>query len=158
MNDEQLIWEAYANSNEEVDTLTLSDAVANGYDLFHCEQKQRNIKHSSFVVLFAYDLESIRHYGQYVYATKSKDLIHIPNWVKEWTDKHDIYHDYVKGLNPEKIVDSANAWDDSQFVSDFWNENEDRLMNENIFGFLTNDGAVVFDPSMAPIVRLVGMT
>ncbi|WP_013626617.1 hypothetical protein [Rubinisphaera brasiliensis] len=49
--------------------------------------------------------------------------------------------------NPEDIVDNAGAWDDAQFVSELWQEFEDRLG----IGFATPDGAVVVDPASVTI-------
>ena len=156
MNDEEMIWEAYdkALNNDVVSTITLNEAISKGYDLFHRERNKRNIRNASYVLLFAKDLDEIHHYGEYLYSIKSKDFSEIPEWVIEWTSNHYRFHDYVDYLNPERIVNSAGSWDSPEFVSVFWDENEHRLIEERIFGFLTKDGAVVFDPINVDIVEI----
>jgi len=50
-------------------------------------------------------------------------------------------------VNPDNIVSSADVWDDRDFVSQFWQDNEARLLNmrkKGTFGFKTDDGAVLF--------------
>ena len=51
-------------------------------------------------------------------------------------------------MNPSDIVDSAEAWDDPQFVSDLWQKFESEFL-ENGTSFETPDGAVSFPESDA---------
>ena len=47
-------------------------------------------------------------------------------------------------VDPANIVDTAGAWDDTQFVSDLWQEMESGKISESA-GYRTQDGAVVID-------------
>jgi len=139
-----------SGNDEELQELVDSYARDAGYDLSH-RRGDAAINTSMHVILFVKGMERNRHYGVRNYLLKSSDLPDVPEWVKEWTRDHYTYSEYEGGLTPKDIINSAEAWDSAEFVSCFWNENENRLLNEGLFGFNTPDGAVVFDPLSAPI-------
>lgn len=53
-----------------------------------------------------------------------------------------------KELQPDDIIDSARAWDDGQFLSELWQNQEDDFL-ENGGAFRLPDGAVAFPGSKA---------
>jgi hypothetical protein len=114
--------------------------------------------------LWAEDHENVRHYGKQAYALDASALTSVPEWVDEWAAA---YYEEQSGsrvddidslVRPADIVDTAGVWEDSQFVSDFWQANETRLMNEGIVGFRTPDGAVIFDHENASIESVDAVT
>jgi hypothetical protein len=176
MNDEKLIWKRYMllseSNNIDVEYLKsyekgdeekaqlLVDQVAEsaGYDLSH-RQKSENIS-DKHIVLFTlknkYNFNNPWrniHYGKHNFLLKSTDLPEVPDWVKEWASDHPVWGKWYseESINPKDIVESAGAWDDENFVSQLWSDNENKFLDEGIYGFKTPDGAVVFDPSVAPI-------
>jgi len=56
----------------------------------------------------------------------------------------------VDEANPERIVNSAGLWDDPSSVELVWNK---YLEPKNVMAVITNDGAVVFDPSFVRKLR-----
>jgi len=130
---------------------------AAGYDLSH-RQKGGDIGKSQSVILFKkrkdtqHNQWGNEHYGTNNYVLKSSELTSIPEWVKEWASDHPVWGKWFSeaSINPVDIIESAGAWDQQDFVSQFWSENENRLLDKGIYGFNTPDGAVVFDPSVAP--------
>lgn len=91
------------------------------------------------VIQFTDREEENDHYGPHVWVLKTT-LPDITFAVVEFcSEYYDIDYDIAEAhVNPPRIVDSAGAWDDHQFVSDLWQALEP-------VGFRTNDGAVVLD-------------
>lgn len=100
------------------------------------------------------------NYGDILYAydgSNSVDIedlhdIIVDEWAKtvekclepigfEETDAEDIYNEF----NPDDIVMSAGAWDSSELVNWF---GETIIAKHDIKAVITNDGAIVFDPSL----------
>jgi hypothetical protein len=111
--------------------------------------------------MFAEDIESVaRAYGKNLFGYDGKKAIDVDKILDdvrvaleedqpEFLDWDAMgtadLEDYLSYLNPEKIVDSAEAWDDPEFVEWF----VDRFVEkEGIQAVLTNDGAVVFDEKL----------
>jgi len=121
-------------------------AKAAGYDLAH---RGKSPELSTFIVQFA-DIEEahngISSYGRNLWYAKSSDLgdasnpgQDVENWIAE------NYPDY--NINPSNIINSAEAWDDLQFVSDIWQAGAEFGSWLNEAGYRTSDGAVVFPAS-----------
>jgi len=128
--------------------------------VFH---KGSSPKKSKNIVLFADDPIAIEGpYGGEEYLLAKDQLIAIPQWVQEYAEKYykeelgDEYQYYQKPkVDPDNIVDSADVWDDPQFVSKFWQENEAELLklrDKGFVGFKTSDGAVVFPGEDVPTI------
>ena len=106
------------------------------------------------VVLAADDRTRIESYGDNEYAIPRSMLEDVPAWAQRYAEQYyrgqheDDYDKYLPPqVNPDDIVDTANVWDDQDFVSQFWQDNELRLLDmrdKGIFGFKTKDGAVLF--------------
>lgn len=91
------------------------------------------------VMLFC-NSERNAHYGEHVWTLKT-ELPPVPQTVIEFAAEF-FGVDQTEAeelVNPEDIVDSAGAWDDSQFVSEVY-----QFCGEPT-GFRTPDGAVVLD-------------
>jgi hypothetical protein len=136
-----------------------------GYNLSHRRKKEdEDPRETGHVIQFTdYDnYDENLNYGDYNYLIKSKDLQDVPDWAVDWyvdesgfmdsykefnpnESKDDVWREAWDGMNPKNIVDSAQFWDDGQGVSAFWSENESRLLKDNIKGFTTPNGAVIFD-------------
>jgi hypothetical protein len=138
-------------------------AKAAGYDLSHRWSSTRKTakedkKNSKYVVLFADIDEGATNaqknsgYGENEIRLRSEDLQEVPNWATDWAEERFDwgYREADEALNPDSIVDGAGMWDNAPDVSDFWSDNEKRLIKEGIYGFKTPDGAVVFDAYSAP--------
>jgi hypothetical protein len=116
---------------------------------------------SKYIVLYSDSDAAVEHYGSEQYALDKKYLVPIPPWVKSWAEDYyreeygDDYEKYTAPeVDPDNIVSTAGAWDSEQFVSDFWQAHESQLLNmrENgIYGFKTQDGAVVFPGEDTPV-------
>jgi hypothetical protein len=183
MNDEYNIWESYSNNvlkhknidiayteaykkgdEEKAQMLVDQAAKSAGYDLSH--RQGSPILSDRHIMLFALRNDGNPsnpwrndNYGKYNFLLKSSDLPEIPDWVKQWALDHPVHGKWLNednieaSINPEDIVDSAGLWDEAEFVSHLWNENENKFLDEEIYGFKTPDGAVVFDASDAPVKR-----
>ncbi len=119
---------------------------------------------------FVDDPHESEHYGDYLYTVNSKDLIPIGIMVDEiaealeedynnWAlspsmmtvvdvalEQGTSYQELAEEFNPKDIVDSASAWDNEDMVQWFF----DRYTygEEKIKGVSTQNGAIVFDPSI----------
>ena len=119
---------------------------------------------SANVVLWSDDPEAIESYGAKQYALLPTNIIAVPDWVQGYAEQYyreelgDSYEDYLAPeVNPEDIVNSAGVWDNEEFVSQFWQDNETKLLDladQGIFGFKTEDGAVTFAGPAIPVVQL----
>ena len=106
------------------------------------------------IVLAADDRESITHFGEDEFAIPTSALMAMPQWVQDYADdysRNQLGDDFDRFLppkaDPENIVNSADVWDDQDFVSTFFSDNESELLelrDKGIFGFKTQDGAVLF--------------
>jgi hypothetical protein len=114
-----------------------------GYNMSH-RQRSPDVKKTGDVLLFVDDTTSNTSYGSHDFVVKG--LSEIPDYVK--TFAFDYYGDEGQ-TEPEDILESAQAWDDRQFVSDLWQKYGDTFLDEGIVGFKTPDGAVVFDRATA---------
>jgi hypothetical protein len=114
-------------------------AKAAGYIMSH-KQRSPQINPRGDVILFVDDETSNDSYGSYTFSVKG--LPKVPDYVKDFAKS---YFGEDGQTEPEDIIESAQAWDDRQFVSDLWQEFGDRFENEGIIGFKTPDGGVVFD-------------
>ena len=118
--------------------------------VFH---RGRDPRTSTNIVLFADNRYSIESYGKNEYILPTSALIDVPKWAEKYAEKLGFGKDSVR---PKKIVTSADAWDNAEFVSNFWNDNENRLLalrDRGIVGFKTDDGAVVFPGQDVPVVN-----
>ena len=132
-----------SGDDEALKELVMDAAKDAGFDLAH---RGADPETSRDIVLFSEIDEShdaIQSYGENLYFAKSSDLGDAGNpgegfdsWLKE------NYPDY--NINPTDIVDSAEAWDDRQFVSDVWQAGAENGSWLNESGYSTNDGAVLF--------------
>lgn len=107
-------------------------------------------------MMFAKNPDAVESYGRNHYMGRPTDSIHADDLVDETErllsadpDFMDGYHpatprELAETVSPQRIVDSAGAWDDPGFVEYLWN---------NIFeprglkSAVTNDGMVTFDPA-----------
>jgi hypothetical protein len=110
-------------------------------------------KTATNIVLAADDRESVSQYGDNEYAIPKSSLKDVPGWVQKFAEKYykkqygSEYDEYLgPNTNPDDIVNSADVWDDMDFVASLWDENEtklEKLIDSGIVGFKTNDGAVI---------------
>jgi hypothetical protein len=114
-----------------------------GYAMSH-RQTKPIMSEKGDVVLFVDDSSSNTSYGSHDFTVKG--LPEIPTYVKEFARQ---YYGEDGQTEPVDILSSAQAWDDRQFVSDLWQQFGDRFMSEDIVGFKTPDGGVVFDRTSA---------
>lgn len=117
------------------------DAAAKeaGYEMSH-RQSKPVMSEKGDVVLFVDDSASNTSYGNHNFTVKG--LPEVPTYVKDFAKE---YYGEDGQTEPDDILESAQAWDDRQFVSDLWQEFEDRFISDGIVGFKTPDGGVVFD-------------
>jgi len=162
--------EAHAKAIESGDTeeaQRLVDEAARkaGYDLSHREGYGQDWRKKEDVILFAKwepsEMSKNDHYGPANYIIKSSDLKPVPEWAIKWhstqpeivraaeEDKRTALEIARDSMNPNDIVDGAGMWDSRKSVRDFYNDNESRLYKEGTIGYLTPDGAVIFDPYSA---------
>jgi hypothetical protein len=97
-----------------------------------------------WVVLFC-DSDRNQGYGDCVW-TLGTELPRVTDQLVEWAaEYYEVDEDEARSLvDPEDIVDTAGAWDDSQFVSELWQAMEGGEV-EMAAGYRTEDGAVVLD-------------
>lgn len=137
-----------SNAQNVVDRFLISSGFT-----FH---RGKNPTHSDWIVLFCDDPMAISSYGQEQWVVHKGRLLEIPQyiydfaerfyrseWNDEWGEDFDI-DNLFSSINPIDIVNSAGVWDDTQFVSELWNEFEYKFLNDGIIGFKTHDGGVVF--------------
>jgi N12 class adenine-specific DNA methylase len=127
--------------------------------VFHRGQDPRTS--TAPVVLAADDKDRITSYGEKEYAIPKSALANVPGWVQRYADKYyrdqygDDYENFIPpNANPDDIVNSADVWDDADFVASLWQNNEDLLLgmrDSGIVGFKTNDGAVIFPGEDVPV-------
>ena len=109
------------------------------------------------IVQFSDDPWAIESYGEDVYAILISDIPEVPQWAKDYAAKYcrDIFTDAeLMEIDPENIVSDAGIWDCQEFVSEFWQDNEDKMMAMEIAGFKTNDGAVIFPGPCSKIIKI----
>jgi hypothetical protein len=103
-------------------------------------------------------------YGKYGWQMDTGDLPDIETFrneiTKAWdndlesgnlpSDLVDMGRGILDGINPRRIVNSAESWDSPEFVRWFW----DRIGEPNeLIGVKTEDGAIIFDHSNAKRYR-----
>jgi uncharacterized DUF497 family protein len=123
----------------------------------------RDPRTTNDIVLAADDRESITSYGKNEYAIPVSALAPMPDWIQDYADKY--YADEAESrgespdnylppkADPDAIVNSADVWDDPQFVQQIWQDNEDAFLNllaRGVYGFKTQDGAVLFPNEAIP--------
>lgn len=136
-----------------------------GYGYSHRRSDGKDPRETGHVVMFAEDKTANAHYGPKDYVVNLEKAPPIPDWVVEWYMETEEFNDAVElngwdketsreqaeqSVNPVDIVNWGDMWDDHRMVSQFWEENESRLMDEGVFAFQTNDGVVVFDSYSNP--------
>jgi predicted GNAT family acetyltransferase len=150
---------------EEAQRLVDERAVEAGFDLSHHEPYGEDWRKKKDVVLFAKwnpnEISPNYQYGPAKYIIKSSDLKPVPEWAIKWHSKQQEIIEAAENdkktalelardsMNPNDIVDGAGMWDSRISVADFYNDNESRLYKEGTIGYLTPDGAVIFDPYTA---------
>lgn len=121
-------------------------------ELYHRGQDPRT---STDIVLWADDRDAITSYGDIEYILNADCLINIPDWVQDYAENFYSESNGTINANPDNIIDSADVWDDRDFVSKFWEDNEDTmldLINSGIYGFKTADGAITFANAGIPVI------
>ena len=101
---------------------------------------------NGFAILFC-DNDENAHYGDHVWTLNSDlPLASDSEQLVSFTaDYYSVSVDEAAELvNPSRIVDTAGAWDDQDFVSELWQAMEQGQLKE-VAGYRTNDGAVVID-------------
>ena len=96
---------------------------------------------SDYIMLFAEDEQRNEHYGPHVWTlhTELPSVDSDDKLIQFAMEYYGIDEDAARSsLNPDNIVDSAEAWDDPQFVSEVWEALEP-------VGYRTQDGALVLD-------------
>lgn len=117
--------------------------------------------------MFTDNLDSVIdcYVGEYVYSVDSENLVGIDDMMETIVEK--MSECYENGMlpvcmesnidngteieelanlfNPSDIVMSAEAWDDDEMTMWFW---ANIAEPSEIYGFKTNDGAIVFDENM----------
>lgn len=73
-------------------------------------------------------------------TSKGKDVI--AGYIDDSKTNSEIINDIISGLNPEKIVNSADTWDSPEIVSFLW---DSYLEPNGITAVETSDGLLVFD-------------
>lgn len=106
--------------------------------------------------MFVDDEFASENYGDILYTYDGTDSVDIEDlhdiFISEWNkgiipsgfdefDAEEIFNEF----NPEDIVMSAGAWDNSELVTWF---GDFILFKHDIRAILTNDGAIVFDPTL----------
>lgn len=114
-------------------------AKAAGYLMSH-RQAKPVVARKGDVMLFVDNSSVNISYGSHNFAVK--DLPEVPTYVKDFAKD---YYGEEGQTEPADILESAQAWDDRQFVSDLWQKFENRFLSEGVIGFKTPDGGVVFD-------------
>lgn len=153
-------------SRDTVSMSTQDKISAPDFGLSHRRRDGQHPTETGHVILFADNSEENENYGPEAYEVDQNVLGPVPQWVIDWyadsdvlaswaglngvEDRDEILEQAESELNPENIVESAGFWDDNQLVSDFWQANEARLVEESIIGFRLHHGAVVFDSSSSP--------
>jgi len=105
-------------------------------------------------VLAADDPARLGPYPGKLYAIPVTCLTAIPDWVKEMAEE--FYEEDGINVDPADIVDSAEVWDDFDFVVALWERYEAQfwaLRDQGIVGFKTWDGAVIFPGPDVPSIR-----
>lgn len=128
----------------------------NGIPLTHRrKRKLSSLSETGYVVLFAEDGNNI-NYGEHAWALKDQ-LPEVPEDVIAFAEEFfEIDRDEaIEAVNPDNIIDSAGAWDNSQFVFELWNAMENGSVKEEK-GFMTPDGAVILDPLSANLEYVFG--
>jgi len=112
--------------------------------LTHRRKTSIHPKDTGYVVLFAESGNEF--YGNHVWVLR-KRLPSIPKKVTKFcADFYDTSMSEAENLvDPPDIVDTAGAWDDPDFVTEFWNAMERGFIKETP-GYETQDGAVLLDP------------
>jgi hypothetical protein len=107
--------------------------------LTHRRKTKESLKERNNYILFC-DSDNNTHYGNHCWVLKTE----LPEVTKEVIEFAANFfncsiEEAKSGLNPEDIVNSAEMWDDQQFVSELY-----YTVGEFV-GFRTPDGAVVLD-------------
>lgn len=123
--------------------------------LTHRRTNDKNPAYTNFVVLFA-ECESFSddsapnyHYGPHIWKlqTELPDVLSCDLVIEFACEFYGIDREEAEEvLNPDDIVSSAGAWDDTSFVSALCQEIWDFNRIPEVAGFRTWDGAVVIDP------------
>jgi hypothetical protein len=134
--------DVYTQAAEEGDEQTALDELENtlkekGY-VFH---RGKDPESSKNIVQFVDDPSTNKSYGENQWVIHKDDLSEIPDYVYNYSEE---YFGDRESVNPKDILESADAWDDPQFVSDLWQKFGDQFESEGIVGFKTDDGAVMF--------------
>ena len=105
---------------------------------------------TGYVLLFAE--RGNEHYGDHVW-TLATPLPKVPKDVIKFAAA---YYELSLAeaadlVNPEKIVSTAGAWDDPQFVSELWQAMEYGSVSPSP-GYRTEDGAIVLDRTEVELI------
>lgn len=153
-----------AENEAELQRMIDEAARKAGYDLSHRRRSKTPPWKTGHPILLTSDFDSNRHYGSNDYRFRSDDLSALPDWAVKWYSETRDFQDWAddnnvpeesrfeearSAMQPMNIVSSGEFWDDSESVSAFWRENEDRLIREGIVGFRTPNGGVIIDPETA---------
>ena len=121
---------------------------------------------TQYIVEFADDPNEILSYGEHQYVLLPDQLTDVPDYVKDFSleyfaeeaglDPDEMSDEQIEtfrnGVVPERIVDSAESWDRSDFVSALWEKFSsefEELIDNGIVGFKTPDGAVAWPQEKA---------
>jgi capsid protein/gas vesicle protein len=128
---------AESGDHEEAQSI-LEDVLQKSGFVFH---RGKDPESSKNIVQFVDDPSTNKSYGDNQWAIHESDLSEIPDYLSDYSEE---YFGDRDSVNPQDVLESADAWDDSQFVSDVWEKFGDRFESEGIVGFKTNNGAVMF--------------
>ena len=107
--------------------------------LTHRRTSKESLAERDSYILFCDD-DGNSHYGDHCWTLKT-DLPEVTRDIIEFAAEFFgcSIEEAEKGLNPENIVNTADMWDDEQFVCEVWQFHGEPT------GFKTPDGAVVLD-------------
>lgn len=98
-------------------------------------------------MMFAKNQDRVEHYGKHHWTFDGSNCIDAETLVEVAREAgfEDVFYD-ADALNPEEIVNSANAWDDIDAVMWVW---DNVCENRGWHAIRTANGAVIFDPALA---------
>lgn len=113
-----------------------------GHMMFVADKKLNDIEHYGNN-LWHFDTESVPA-GQLMHADSSEFRRGLYRALRSEYDRGEA-RALVDEANPQRIVDSAGLWDNVNLTQKAW---DDFLDRKNIRAVQTNDGAIVFDPTL----------
>jgi len=78
----------------------------------------------------------------------------IPDDYEEFPSKEEEFNNVYNSLNPKDIVESAQAWDNIEFINYLYNETK---IFDKYDGCITRDGAVFFEVTKNNLVSIKNM-